>query len=201
MTGERQRGGVNEPGQIRLSETLALLSAAGVGEVDWLGTLAAAGLRGQLVATAFQSITVGQQYSESPDRRPVRRMMWRVLSSPKAIGARYRRMISGEDLVWNRGTGGDDFEQEAWRTVFIDTTSLDALLRAISARAPGTKITPAETAAWIGEWPGSNGKTAWQAYQAHFGSRAGKRDDDFLPAWQHHHGRSRGRPKKSPRGQ
>lgn len=192
---------MSDAGQIRLSETLALLSAAGVGEVDWLGTLAAAGLRGRLIATGFQSIMVGRNCSESSDRRPVRRMMWRVLASSKADQKGYHRMIAGEDLIANRGTGGDDFEQEAWRAVFIDTTSLHALLRDISARAPGTKIAPAETAAWIDEWPGSNGKTAWQAYQAHFGSRAGKRDDDFLPAWQHHHGRSRGRPKKSPRGQ
>lgn len=193
---------MNEPGQIRLPEALALLSSVGVGEVDWLATLAASGLRGGLVATGFQSITVGRNCSDSADRRPVRRMMWQTLASSKADRKRYHRMIAGEDLIWNRGTCSDDFEQEAWRAVFVDVLSLQALVRDIVARGPGAKVTPAETAAWIEEWPGDNSKEAWRAYRRHFGSRAGKRDEDFLPAWQRHHGtRSRGRPKKSPSGQ
>lgn len=190
------------PSWLRLSAAIARLRSVGVGDVDLLTTIAKAGLRGHLVATGFRCAFIGPEHVESPDRRPVRRMMWRVLASPKAIQAGYQRMISGEDLIWNRGTGGDDFEQEAWRAVFVDALSLDALLRDISAQAPGAKVTPAETAAWIEEWPGASSKTAWQAYRAHFGTRAGKRDDVFLPAWQRHHGtRSRGRPKKSPRGQ
>lgn len=193
---------MNEKGQIRLSEVLALLSAVGVGEVDWLATLAAAGLRGRLIATGFQSVAIGRNFSERADRRPVRRLMWRVLASPKAPEAGFQRMISGEDLLWNRGASRDDIHQEAWRAVFIDTTSLEALIRDISDRAPPAKVTPAETAAWIAAWPGDNSKEAWRAYRRHFGSRAGKRDEDFLPAWQRHHGtRSRGRPKKSPSGQ
>ena len=202
MTGLRPRGSATDEGQIRLSEALARLAAAGVGEADWLATLASAGLRGRIVATGFQSVTVGRTCSERADRRPVRRMMWRVLASPKAIEAGYHRMITGEDLVWNRGASRDDIHQEAWRAVFIDTTSLNALIRDISNRAPPAKVTPAETAAWIEEWLGDNSKEAWRAYRRHFGSRAGKRDEDFLPAWQRHHGtRSRGRPKKSLSGQ
>lgn len=184
---------------LRLSEAVARLRAAGVGEVDMLATIANAALHGPLVATGYRSVVVGRQQADSADRLPVRRMTWRVLASPKARKAVYQRMISGNDLIWSRGDHVDDFAQEAWRSVFVDAESLRATLSEIRPRGFGAKATADETAAWIATWPGANSREAWQAYRQHFGTRAGKRDEVFLPAWHRYHGsRSRGRPKKSP---
>ena len=184
---------------LRLSEAVSRLRADGVGEVDMLATIANAALHGPLVATGYRSVVVGGQQQDSADRLPVRRMTWRVIASPKANDKGYSRTINGDELIWSRGDHVDNFVQEAWRSVFVDRMSLEAIQREMAARAPFAKATTEETAAWIAEWPGTDGKQAWQAYQRHFGRRAGKREEDFMPAWKRHTGyRPRGRPKKSP---
>lgn len=183
---------------IRLSAAIARLCAAGVGEVDMLKTIAVAGLHGPLVATGFQSVINGRKQADTAERLPVRRMAWRVLASPIAESKGYERMICGDDLIWNRGDHIDDFAQEAWRSVFVDRVSFEALLRdVIDTYRPGD-LSQEQIEEWIREYPGSNCKAAWADFQRHFGAGACKRDERFMPAWRKGRGNpKRGQPRKS----
>lgn len=164
-----------------------------------LKTIARAGLRGAIFATGMQSIWTSGEHHAPCERAPVRSMMWRVLCSPKADDAGYQRWTDGDDLIWTRGDHIDDFDQEIWRLVFLEQLSFDALLADLAASSPAAKVTAEETEIWIRNWPGSNSKAAWAAYRRHFGNRAGKRDEDFQPAWLRVHGTpARGQPRKSP---
>lgn len=186
---------------LRLSDACQRLRAVGIGDADLLETIARSALLGRFVATGFQAVHIGREYYASPDRLPVRRMMWRKLRSEKAPGAGYRRWIGGDDLICTRGDHIDNVTQEAWRSVFVDALSFEEVLRDLRVRARPPKVTAEETETWITNCSESNSKTAWAAYRHHYGNRAGKRDEDFQPSWLRVHGApSRGRPKKSPNG-
>lgn len=186
------------PEWLRLSEACHRLRAAGVGDVDLLATIARAGLQRRFVAKGFQSVRIGRDYRASPDRLPIRQMMWRVLCSPKAEDKGYKRWIDGDDLIWTRGDHIDDVTQEVWRSVFVDVLSFEGFLADRLARAAPPKLTPEETEEWIREYPGTNSKTGWDDYQRYYGARAAKRELVFQPAWIRVHERSKGRPRKSP---
>lgn len=183
---------------LRLSAAIARLRAAGVGEVDLLETIAKAALHGPLVATGFQSITNCGRRVHSAKRLPVRRMTWRMLASPEASLKGYERMICGDDLVWNRGDHIDDFVQEAWRSVFVDRVSFEALLCDVVGTYRPRELSQEEIEGWIRDYPGSNYKMAWADFQSHFGAGACKRDERFMPAWRKVRGNpKRGQPRKS----
>ena len=182
---------------LRLSKAIARLRAAGVGEVDMLKTIAVAGLHGPLMATGFQSVINGRKQADTAKRLPVRRMTWRVLATPKAGPEGYERMICGDDLIWNRGDHIDDFAQEAWRSVFVDIVSFEALLRDVVDNYRPRELSQEQIEGWIGDYPGNNYKTAWAEFQRHFGARPFKRDERFMPAWRKVRGNpQRGQPRK-----
>lgn len=183
---------------LRLSDACQRLRAAGIGEVDMLKTIARAGLRGRFVATGFQEIHNGREYHATPDRRPVRRMTWRVLCSKKAPEAGYMRWLAGDDLVWTHGDHIDNVTQEVWRSVFVDPQSFEAFLGDLRARAAPPKVDPDETEEWIRGYPGTNSKTGWDDYRLYYGARAAKRELVFQPSWNRVHGGLKGRPRKSP---
>lgn len=185
---------------LRLSEAVARLRAAGVGEVDMLATIANAALHGSLVATGYRSVIVGGQQQDSADRLPVRRMTWRVLASTRSGDAGISRMISGDDLIWNRGDHVDEFAQEGWRSVFVDSVSFENLLRDVVDHYRPAELSQDEIEEWIRDYPGSNHKIAWADFQLHFGARPFKRDERFMPSWREVRGHpQRGQPrKKSP---
>lgn len=183
---------------LRLSHAIARLSAAGVGKVDMLATIANAALHGPFVATGFRSVVVGRQQADSVDRMPVRRMMWRVLASSKAKDKGYERMIDGDDLIWNRGDRIDNLIQEAWRSVYVDGVSFETLLRDVVDHYRPGELSQEEIEGWIRDYPGSNYKIAWADFQRHFGAGACKRDERFMPAWRKVRGNpKRGQPRKS----
>lgn len=186
-------------GTVRLSDAIARLCAAGVGEVDVLRMIAKAALRTRLVATGFQSVQTGKGCHDSADRMPIRRLTWWAFCSPRADATGFVRGIIAEDIIWSRGEGAS-FMQEAWSAVLLDRPSFDLWLLEIAENYRPRKMPPADTEAWIRAWPGRNSKTAWEEYRKAHGRRACQRDEEFQPTWLRIHENPRpGQPKKSPK--
>lgn len=184
---------------IRLSAAIARLCAAGVGEVDVLPMIASAGLSGRIWATGFQSVCVGQKHTSELQRVRVHRRMWRILCHPKATTKGYECFARRDGLIWTHGDG-EDYLQEEFDIVLLDRPSFELWLsNVVDTYRPG-ELSQEQIEGWIGDYPGSNYKTAWADFQRHFGARPFKRDERFMPAWRKVRGNpQRGQPrKKSP---
>lgn len=189
----------NEQASLRLSEAIARLCAAGVGEADALRMIASAGLRGRIMATGFPSVSIGRKYTGDPNRARVDSLMWRILCHPEAAAKGYECFTRDDALFWTRGDGGDEYRQRAFDVVLLDGPSFALWLRDVVNHYRPGKVSREEIAKWIRAYPGSNSKTAWADFQAHFGPGACKRDMEFRPVWLEVHGNpQRGQPKKSP---
>lgn len=184
---------------LRLSEAIARLRAAGVGEVDVLSLIAKAGMRGRIYATGFHSVWAGRKHTADPARRyRVDRRMWRVFCSPKADAAGYERFARDEALIWTLDSA-DPYLQEQFDIVMFDRLSFDIWWNEIADHYRPRELSQEEIEGWIRDYPGSNYKIAWADFQRHFGAGACKRDERFMPAWRKVRGNpQRGQPKKSP---
>ena len=187
----------NEEAWLRLSDAIARLCAAGVGEADAVKVIADAGLRGLISATGLQSVSLNHNYSALPDPIRVHRRMWRILCHPEAKAKGYECFTVDESLVWTRG-GSDDFMQEKFDVVLFHRPSFELWLRDVVDTYRPCELSQEEIEEWIRDYPGSNYKTAWADFQRHFGARPFKRDERFMPAWRKVRGNpQRGQPKKS----
>jgi hypothetical protein len=185
--------------QIRLSHAIALLCAAGVGEIDVLQLIANAGLGGRLIATGYRSTCEEGRHLAGTARQRVDRHMWRVLASTKPAAEAYQRWAYADEIGWTLGDG-DKYQHRVFDGVTVDRAFFDLWLRDVVDRYQPGKVSREEIEEWIRAYPGSNSKTAWADFQRHFGPGACKRDVDFRPAWLEVRGNpQRGQPrKKSP---
>lgn len=180
---------------LRLSEVWRRLECVGVGADRRVASLAYAGLRGRIFATGFRSARSSADQHRDTHRTPIRRMMWRVLCSPKADAAGFRRWDMDDGLGWSFAKEGRDLS-EAWQCVFVDRVSIEALLAELTSQIRDDRASDTEIAEWIATCPGNSREDAWPDFQRYFGSRACKRDA-YREHWEIVRGkRGRGRPRK-----